>query len=89
MIANCTSCSTQTSFTEVNKGKFKCEKCGSVLHKCRVKDCINMINFGPFCGKCVGQGLKNAGAGAIAVIGVAAGGIVYLLSKGSGNDDKH
>ena len=84
MKANCPKCQQQTIFTFVKNKKYKCEKCKTILHKCRKDGCINMVSLGFYCPKCVGSGFKEAGAGALTVVTVVGGIAIKLVLGGKG-----
>ena len=70
----------------VENKKYQCQKCKTVLRKCHKNGCVNMVSFGLYCSKCVGRGLKNVGAGAIAVIAVGGGAAIKILLGGKGKN---
>ncbi|OLS33758.1 hypothetical protein [Bacillus sp. MRMR6] len=84
MNANCPKCQQQTNFISIEKKKYHCQICKTILHKCHNNSCINMVSFGLYCSKCVGSGFKNTGAGALTVIGVIGGIVVKALLGGKG-----
>jgi len=85
MNANCPKCQQQTTFVSVENKKYKCENCNTVLYKCHKDGCINMIPYGWYCSKCVGQVVRDIKAGAITVVvGVVVGVIANNLLDDKG-----
>lgn len=59
---NCPNCCKRAKFELQEKNNYKCMSCNSIMHKCKSKNCNNMIEHGVFCSKCIGKVLKNGGA---------------------------
>lgn len=83
--ANCNNCCKRERFEYLENNNYKCMSCNTILHKCKSKECNNMINKGVVCSKCIGKGLKNGGSlVCAAVVGVIGFGIKSALGiKGS------
>lgn len=80
--ANCPNCNRKTNFNETGKNKYLCSSCKAELHKCKDKQCNNMIGFGLYCIKCVGNGLKKGGSIVITTVCVVVvGGYMFLKEK--------
>ncbi|WP_288221623.1 hypothetical protein [uncultured Clostridium sp.] len=82
---NCPNCCKREKFELTEKNNYRCMSCNSKFHKCKSKECNNMINYGLFCSKCTGKGLKKGGSlaatAAVAIVGV--GVKLVLGAKGS------
>lgn len=71
--ANCTNCCKRERFELIEKNRYKCTCCNTIMHKCKSKRCNNMIKHGLFCSKCVGDGFKNGGSLAVGVAAIVVG----------------
>lgn len=79
--ANCTNCCKRERFNVVEKNKYRCNSCKAIMNKCKSKECNNMIKYGLFCSKCVGDGFKNGGSLAVAMAGLIVGSLLGINIK--------
>lgn len=70
---NCSNCCKRERFESIAKNKYKCISCNSIMHKCKSKNCNNMIKHGIFCSKCIGNGFKHGGSLAVGAIVIGVG----------------
>ena len=83
--ANCPNCCKREKFELIEKNKYRCMSCNSIMHKCKSENCNNMIKHGLFCSKCTGKGFKKGGSlGVTAVAAIVGIGVKLALgAKGS------
>lgn len=83
--ANCPECYKREEFELIEKNKYKCISCSNIMHKCKSKNCNNMIKHGLFCSKCIGDGFKKGGSLTVGLlaVGVATGAKIFLNGKGT------
>jgi hypothetical protein len=78
MEANCKNCKTRTNFVSLGKKKYRCSSCDAELHNCASNNCSEMISFGFYCNKCIGNAFKKGGS--LVVVGVLAIGTAAIKS---------
>lgn len=66
--SNCPNCNQRKKFSETERKKYICDTCKTTYRLCKIKNCDNMVKTEPICKECLGKGLKNGGAVAIATI---------------------
>lgn len=77
--ANCPKCKQRRKFNGIDKNKYKCTSCNSILFKCKGKECNHMIGLGLYCNKCVGAGLKKGGSIVLTGTAIIAVGALKML----------